>query len=117
MDSGSGYSNFKEKRIRDKKHLAFVRTLPCIRCFQAPSQAAHVRLGSICGTGLKPSDSKILPMCAAHHFESHNVGEKTFHGDMDKVHELTGYLYEHTGNWKICVLRIREYISLNQKAT
>lgn len=110
-------TNFKQKKIRDKAHLKFVRSLPCIKCFQAPSQACHLRYGSNAGMGQKPSDSKVTPMCASHHFQQHQMPENEFHGDIDKAHELADYLYEHTGDWKNCVLKIREYISLNQRRT
>jgi len=117
MESGSGFSNFKVKKIRDKAHLKFIRSLPCVRCFQAPSQAAHIRLGGKAGIGQKPCDSKTIPLCPACHFTQHNVGEQSFHGDMDKIHDLAKYLWDNTGKWKECVLKIREYISLNQRRT
>jgi len=110
-------TNFKVKKIRDKAHLKFIRGLPCIRCFTAPSEAAHIRRYSDGGVATKPSDSFAIPLCACCHAEQHRIGELSFHQNMDKVHELARYLWEHTGLWKECILRIREYISSNQRRT
>lgn len=117
MESGSGFSNFKVKKIRDKNHLKFIRSLPCIKCFQAPSQAAHIRLNGGAGIGQKPCDSKTIPLCAMHHFQQHQMPEGEFHGNIEKVHELAKYLWDNTGKWRECVLKIREYISSEQRRT
>jgi hypothetical protein len=60
-------------------HLAFVRQLPCVACGKAaPSDAAHVRIGTDGGIGRKPGDRYAVPLCTACHARQHRVGELTF---------------------------------------
>ena len=60
-------------------HLAFVRQLPCVACGKAaPSDAAHVRIGTDGGVGRKPGDRYAVPLCAICHAKQHRVGELTF---------------------------------------
>lgn len=73
----------KRPRVKDAKYLKAIRKLPCLRCQQTPSQAAHVRIGSNAGTGLKPDDRRTVPLCHKHHMEQHSRGEKTFWATMD----------------------------------
>ena len=47
-------------------------------CSGLPIEVAHVRRGTNCGTGLKPSDKWTISLCQEHHGEQHRVGEKTF---------------------------------------
>jgi hypothetical protein len=70
----------KPLRVRSPKHLDWVRDLPCAVCGQnqQPNDPAHVRRGTDGGTGLKPSDCWVIPLCHPHHFEQHTVGELTF---------------------------------------
>jgi hypothetical protein len=77
----------KGRRQRDPrraaKHLAFIRTLPCITCgIQGSTEAAHVRVGTDGGGGFKPSDRYSLPLCAACHARQHSQGELTFWSDI-----------------------------------
>ena len=56
--------------MRDAKRLAAVRLLPCIRCGQVPSQAAHsnsAKHGK--GRGIKASDLFTVPLCHSCHFK------------------------------------------------
>lgn len=87
----------KQKNIRDSKHLAYIRTLPCMRCSKKPSEAAHVRNGTDGGMGLKPSDCFVVPLCHSCHAFQHQTGEDTFWDMMggidvalDKAKELYG---------------------------
>lgn len=74
--------------IRDAKHLAAIRQLPCLKCgMEDFSEAAHVRLQSAAfnkrgGIGVKPSDCWTVPLCAACHRTDadaqHKIGELTF---------------------------------------
>lgn len=64
----------RKGRLRDAKHLAEVRRLPCLVCRQhAPSEAAHIRLADLTygvewvGMAVKPHDWLTVPLCAAHH--------------------------------------------------
>jgi len=56
--------------MRNAKRLAAVRLLPCIRCGQVPSQAAHsnsAKHGK--GRGIKASDLFTVPLCHSCHFK------------------------------------------------
>ena len=64
---------------RRMQHLVFVRQLPCVACGKAaPSEAAHVRIGTDGGVGRKPGDRYAVPLCAACHAKQHRVGELNF---------------------------------------
>ena len=56
--------------MRDAKRLAAVRLLPCVKCGQSPSQAAHSnssRDGK--GRGIKADDNKTVCLCHSCHFQ------------------------------------------------
>ena len=68
----------KSKRLRDPKHLASVRKMRCASCGKSPSQAAHIRIGTDGGIGIKPSDCYTMPLCSDCHTKQHNQGEASF---------------------------------------
>ncbi|HYI40036.1 MAG TPA: hypothetical protein VE053_06930 [Allosphingosinicella sp.] len=43
-----------------------------------PIIAAHVRLGTLGGAGLKPSDRWVVSLCDECHTAQHRMGEKSF---------------------------------------
>lgn len=51
-------------------------------CFKSPCDAAHIRIG-FNGTGIKPPDDRVLPLCREHHTKQHNIGEKIFWSELD----------------------------------
>ena len=56
--------------MRNPKRLAAIRKLPCIRCGNPNSQAAHSnssRDGK--GRGIKADDSKTISLCHSCHFK------------------------------------------------
>ena len=59
----------KTTRYENKKLLAFVRGLPCIRCRKpGPSDAHHVKgIGYLSGGGLKAPDWATMPLCLTCH--------------------------------------------------
>lgn len=58
----------REPRVPDKKRLAYIRTLPCLVCnAPPPSEAAHLRIGHVGGTGIKPPDDLVVPLCRRDH--------------------------------------------------
>lgn len=61
-------------------HRAWVRRHHCCvpGCQRLPIEAAHVRSGTDGGLGLKPSDKWVISLCAAHHREQHQIGERAF---------------------------------------
>jgi hypothetical protein len=75
----------RQPRVKDAAFLAFVRTNPCCACNRTPSQAAHIRMGSLAhdkrptGKGERPSDRWSVPLCARCHLgEQHRMGERIF---------------------------------------
>jgi hypothetical protein len=72
-------------REKSKRHLDYVRSLPCVICGDpVHTQAAHVRFADpraakdITGMGTKPSDEWTVPLCNRHHEEQHRGGEREF---------------------------------------
>ena len=95
----------KQPRIRDKKHLMFLRELPCAFCkAPPPSEASHIRLFSNSGVGIKPADNRALCACHACHAESHRIGERKFYGEnIGADIKLAERLYERTGQTDQCI--------------
>ena len=65
--------------MRDAKRLAAIRKLPCIRCGNPNSQAAHSnssRDGK--GRGIKASDAFVIPLCFKCHaaFDRFELGNR-----------------------------------------
>ena len=65
--------------MRDAKRLAEVRKLPCVKCGQSPSQAAHsnsAKHGK--GRSIKSSDQYTIPLCfSCHHkFDTFQLGNR-----------------------------------------
>ena len=64
------------RRIRDRHHLKFVATQPCLVCARTPSQAHHLRIAQPRALGRKVSDEFTIPLCALHHHDLHNKGNE-----------------------------------------
>jgi hypothetical protein len=65
------------KRIRDKAHLKFVASQPCLVCGRRPSDPHHLRFAQPRALGLKVSDEFTVPLCRGHHRELHQAGKET----------------------------------------
>jgi len=69
----------KPRPLRNPKHLAHVRTLPCCvpGCNARQRFAHHVSTG---GMVTKCDDSDTVPLCDpfGHHSELHRIGRKSF---------------------------------------
>ncbi len=77
----------RSPRIKDNKHLDYIRSLPCCICGEETTvEAAHIRTGSIehekdnTGKAEKPSDKWAVPLCGRHHREQHSMREMDFWG-------------------------------------
>jgi hypothetical protein len=71
---------------RKEQHLDFVRDLPCVACgrqvmMPIRNQAAHVRIGTDGGAGMKPSDRYTVPLCVVCHARQHK-GELSFWAEL-----------------------------------
>ena len=64
------------KRLRDKAHLKFVASQPCLVCGRQPSDPHHLRFAQPRAIGLKVSDEFTVPLCRGHHRELHQVGNE-----------------------------------------
>ncbi|MFO1098530.1 MAG: ERF family protein [Xanthobacteraceae bacterium] len=63
-------------RLRDKQHLKFVASHPCLVCGRAPSDAHHLRFAQPRALGRRVSDQFTVPLCRTHHRELHRRGDE-----------------------------------------
>lgn len=75
----------RQPRIKNEKHLAFIRTLPCIVTGNDVSvEAAHIRYADPRiakfnpGVGQKPHDYFVLPLCGDEHKKQHAMNERVY---------------------------------------
>jgi hypothetical protein len=66
----------KTVRKRNKAHLAFVATQPCLVCQRTPSDAHHLKFAQSRTLGRKVSDEFTVPLCRDHHRELHRNGNE-----------------------------------------
>ena len=64
------------KRLRDKAHLRFVASQPCLICARQPSDPHHLRFAQPRAIGLKVSDEFTVPLCRGHHRQLHQAGNE-----------------------------------------
>ncbi len=64
------------RRIRDKDHLRYVASQPCLVCGRSPGHAHHIRFAQPRAMGRKVSDEWTVPLCATHHRALHTVGDE-----------------------------------------
>ncbi len=64
------------RRVRDKEHLRYVASQPCLVCGRSPAQAHHIRFAQPRAMGRRVSDEWAVPLCASHHRALHTVGDE-----------------------------------------
>jgi hypothetical protein len=64
------------KRLRDKAHLKFVASQPCLICGRQPSDPHHLRFAQPRAIGRKVSDDFTVPLCRGHHRQLHQAGNE-----------------------------------------
>jgi hypothetical protein len=64
------------RRIRDKAHLKFVGSQPCLICARSPADAHHLKFTQPRAMGRKVSDEFTVPLCRTHHRDIHNYGDE-----------------------------------------
>jgi len=64
------------RRIRDRNHVKFVATRPCLICGRQPSDAHHLRFTQSRALGKKVSDEFTVPLCRGHHREVHHYSDE-----------------------------------------
>jgi hypothetical protein len=65
-----------EIRRRNKAHLAFVGSQPCLVCQRSPCDAHHLKFAQPRSLGRKVSDEFTVPLCREHHHELHRHGNE-----------------------------------------
>jgi hypothetical protein len=66
----------KSLRKRNKAHLAFVASQPCLICRRTPCDAHHLKFAQPRSLGLKVSDEFTVPLCREHHQQLHRQGNE-----------------------------------------
>jgi hypothetical protein len=86
------------KRLRDKAHLRYVASQPCLICGRQPCDPHHLRFAQPRAIGLKVSDEFTVPLCRGHHQQLHRAGnEVAWWGNFNlKPREVAKGLWEQT---------------------
>ena len=66
----------KPVRERDRHHLRFVASQPCLVCGRTPSDAHHIKFAEQRAMGRKVSDKFTVPICRLHHRDLHRRGNE-----------------------------------------
>jgi hypothetical protein len=64
------------RRYRDRAHLEFVASQPCLLCERQPAEPHHLRFVQPRALGRKVSDEYAVPLCRTHHREVHRQGDE-----------------------------------------
>jgi hypothetical protein len=78
------------KRRRDKAHLRYVATQPCLGCGRQPSDPHHLKFTQLRALGLKVSDELTVPLCRGHHRQLHQAGNEVAWWDDLDIDALAG---------------------------
>jgi Rad52/22 family double-strand break repair protein len=86
------------KRLRDKTHLRFVASQPCLVCGRQPCDPHHLRFAQPRALGLKVSDEFTVPLCRGHHRQLHQAGNEVAWWDGLEINalEIAKGLWEQT---------------------
>jgi hypothetical protein len=76
------------KRLRDKAHLQFVASQPCLVCGRQPADPHHLRFAQPRALGMKVSDEFTVPLCRGHHRQLHQAGNEVAWWDDRKINAL-----------------------------
>jgi hypothetical protein len=88
----------KPVRERDRNHLRFVASQPCLVCGRGPSDAHHLKFAEQRAMGRKVSDKFTVPICRLHHRELHRRGDERAWWDKQGIDPLpiAATLWERT---------------------
>ncbi len=88
----------KPLRERDRNHLRFVASQPCVVCGRGPSDAHHIKFAEQRAMGRKVSDKFTVPICRLHHRELHRRGDERAWWDKQRINPLpiAAALWERT---------------------
>jgi hypothetical protein len=78
IDAGKQTVNVICKPVseRDREHLKFVASQPCLICGRTPSDPHHIKFAEQRTMGRKVSDRFTVPICRLHHRELHRKGNE-----------------------------------------
>jgi hypothetical protein len=76
------------KRLRDKNHLKFVASQPCLVCGRQPCDPHHLRFAQARAIGMKVSDEFTVPLCRGHHRQLHQAGNEEAWWGTQKINPL-----------------------------
>ena len=108
-------SDKAQSRIRDERHLAFIRTLPSVLSGVYGCDAAHIRYGDPMyrkkrtGKGQKPDDCWTLPLTHEEHMDQHAHNESAWWArqGIDPL-ALAQKLYAVSGNTDAALMIIKQ---------
>jgi hypothetical protein len=86
------------RRYRDRAHLEFVASQPCLLCGRQPCDAHHLRFMQPRALGRRVSDEFAVPLCRTHHRALHRSGDEASwwkSTDLDPV-LIAQRLWQHT---------------------
>jgi hypothetical protein len=86
------------RRYRDRAHLEFVGSQPCLLCGRQPCDAHHLRFMQPRALGRRVSDEFAVPLCRTHHRALHRSGDEAAWWkatDLDPV-MIAHRLWQHT---------------------
>jgi len=66
----------RPRRRRDKDHLKYVASQPCLVCGRTPSDAHHLKFAQPAALSMKVSDEFTVPLCRTHHRQLHHAGRE-----------------------------------------
>jgi hypothetical protein len=72
----SALTHSEPRRYRDRAHLEFVSSQPCLLCGRRPSDAHHLRFAQPRALGRRVSDEFTVPLCRTHHRILHRRGDE-----------------------------------------
>jgi ERF superfamily len=64
------------RRYRNREHLRYLTSLPCLFCARKPSDAHHLRFTQPRALGRKVSDEFAVPLCRTHHHAAHQAPDE-----------------------------------------
>lgn len=98
-------------RVRSDKHKRFINSLSCAVCHAPPpSECAHISAAGGKGMGLKVSDEYTIPLCHTCHHTAHQIGERSFFGDVKSVSAIAQSVYEVSGDREMALRLLRGII-------
>jgi hypothetical protein len=86
------------RRYRDRAHLEFVASQPCLVCGRQPCDAHHLKFMQPRTLGRRVSDEFAVPLCRTHHRALHRSGDEAAwwtSANIDAI-AVAHRLWEHT---------------------